>query len=104
MHDNETRERDRLVEQIRSIRYELEREGVRHVTLFGSRARGDARPDSDVDIAIDIAPGIGFSLLNLVGVEEIVRQAVNLPANAVMRRSLETGFRNQLAEHGIDVF
>ena len=31
--------------------------GVRRVVLFGSRARGDHRPRSDVDLALD-APGL----------------------------------------------
>ncbi|MGD0968141.1 MAG: nucleotidyltransferase domain-containing protein [Candidatus Aquilonibacter sp.] len=30
----------------------LEREGVEHIDIFGSVARGDARPDSDVDVIV----------------------------------------------------
>jgi len=32
---------------------------VRQLWLFGSRARGDSRPDSDVDIALALMPGDG---------------------------------------------
>lgn len=32
---------------------ELKRSGLRSLYLFGSRARGDHRPDSDVDLAFD---------------------------------------------------
>jgi predicted nucleotidyltransferase len=32
----------------------LRRAGVRHVWIFGSLARGAARPDSDVDILIEL--------------------------------------------------
>jgi predicted nucleotidyltransferase len=31
-------------------------DNVRQLWLFGSRARGDARPDSDVDIALALMP------------------------------------------------
>lgn len=38
------------------IRRIAERHGARNVRLFGSRARGNARPDSDVDLLVDIGP------------------------------------------------
>jgi uncharacterized protein len=33
------------------------RRGARHIRVFGSVARGDARPDSDVDFLVDLEPG-----------------------------------------------
>ncbi|WP_245930747.1 nucleotidyltransferase family protein [Methylobacterium radiodurans] len=33
---------------------DLRRRGVRHAGLFGSTARGEAGPDSDVDLLIEI--------------------------------------------------
>jgi predicted nucleotidyltransferase len=44
---------------------ELRRRGVRHLAVFGSIARGDDRPDSDVDIAVEIEPGRPFSLIRM---------------------------------------
>lgn len=41
--------RDRILELAR-------RHGVTRVRLFGSMARGDARPDSDVDLLVDVGP------------------------------------------------
>jgi predicted nucleotidyltransferase len=35
----------------------VERFGARRVVLFGSRARGDARPDSDFDIFVEMESG-----------------------------------------------
>ena len=34
----------------------LRQRGVRHAALFGSCARGEQRPDSDVDIMIEVDP------------------------------------------------
>lgn len=33
-----------------------EKHGVRQIRIFGSVARGDARPDSDVDFLVDVGP------------------------------------------------
>lgn len=44
---------------------ELRRRGVRHLALFGSMARGEDDPDSDVDLAVEIEPGRSFSLIRM---------------------------------------
>ena len=33
------------------------RHGARNIRVFGSVARGDDRPDSDVDLLVDVEPG-----------------------------------------------
>jgi uncharacterized protein len=47
-------------ELVRAKREEIQRiaanHGARNVRVFGSVARGDARPDSDVDFLIDVEP------------------------------------------------
>jgi len=49
-----------------------EKHGARNVRVFGSFARGDAGPDSDVDLLVDMEPGrslldIGELMLDLRG-------------------------------------
>lgn len=93
-----------IVGKLKALRPLLEREGVRHLVLFGSQARGTAAPGSDVDIAIEVMPDSRFSLLDLVGVEHIVSDAVGIPANAFMHRSLDSAFRGEIDRDGIRVF
>ncbi len=97
-------ERDTIIETLRGLRGAFEREGVSHVALFGSRARGDARQDSDIDLLIDVQAGKRFSVTNLVGVEHIVSDTLGVRANAFMRRSLDHDFRRSIAEDVIEVF
>ena len=57
-------DRDRVIATLQQHRAELEGRGVVHAAVFGSVARGQARPDSDVDILIEaIDKIIGISLL-----------------------------------------
>jgi predicted nucleotidyltransferase len=45
----------------------LRARGVRHAALFGSRARGDNRPDSDSDIMIEIDPDAPVGCTSMSG-------------------------------------
>ncbi len=97
-------QRRQIVDKLRELRPALNAEGVTHIALFGSRARGDHNAASDLDLLLDVDPGGRFSLLNLVGVEQIVEDAVGIRANAFMRRSLNADFRRSVDRDLVDVF
>ncbi|MBK8458690.1 MAG: nucleotidyltransferase domain-containing protein [Phyllobacteriaceae bacterium] len=96
--------RDALINRLVSLRPALTAEGVMHMTLFGSRARGDALANSDIDLALEVRPESPFSILDLVGVEQIIADATGLPANAFMRRALDSAFLGMIEREGVTVF
>ena len=49
--------RKRVIEVLTASEPELRALGVRRLALFGSVQRGEARPDSDVDLLVQFAPG-----------------------------------------------
>lgn len=61
--------------------------GARNIRVFGSVARGNARPDSDVDFLVDVEPatsswfpaGLILDLQNLLGrrVEVVTERGLN---------------------------
>jgi hypothetical protein len=42
---------------------------IRRLSLFGSQARGDARPDSDVDLLVEFDEGMAPGLIGLAAME-----------------------------------
>lgn len=96
--------RDELIEKIRASAPALRAEGVTRLAIFGSRARGDARENSDIDILIDVDPDAKFSLLDLIGVEHIIEDATGLRAQATMRRSLEPRMAERITDDIVEVF
>src|SRR3989442_9573268 len=49
--------RKQAVERLRASEREIRALGVERLALFGSVLRGEARPDSDVDVLIQFSPG-----------------------------------------------
>ncbi|MFI0844656.1 nucleotidyltransferase family protein [Mesorhizobium sp. IMUNJ 23232] len=96
--------RDNLIKTLRLLKPALEAEGVQHLALFGSRARGDNRPDSDIDLLVEVPETNSFSILNLIGVEHAVSDNLGLKTNAVMRRSLRDSFRASIEPDIVDIF
>ena len=58
---------------------------VRKLALFGSWARGDQRPDSDIDILVDVDPSIGLEFVTLA---EKLEQLLNTSVDLISSRSI----------------
>jgi uncharacterized protein len=93
-----------IIKELKRLAPRLKAEGVIRLAIFGSRARGDHRPDSDLDILIDVESGRKFSLLDLVGVKHVIEDELGLEANMFMNRSLEPVFRAEIAPDVQPVF
>jgi predicted nucleotidyltransferase len=60
--------RDDILGKLKACEAELRARGVAHAALFGSVARGDDRPDSDIDIMVEIAPDARIGLFQYAGI------------------------------------
>ena len=96
--------RDQLVAELRALRPLFEREGVAHMVLFGSRARGDHRPDSDVDLMIDVVPGRRLSMLSLIGLGHVVEDHIGLLGNVLIRKDLRKSLAEGARRDAVQVF
>jgi len=62
---------------------------IRRMALFGSWARGDQAPGSDVDILVDVAPSIGLNFISLADeLEQLLGVKVDLISTRAIRPAL----------------
>ena len=84
--------RDRLLEAARL-------NGISRLWLFGSRARGDAGPDSDVDLLYEPMPG--KSLWEICPFIEDAKEILGVSVDLVNRAALQGEFRDRVAREAV---
>ena len=91
---------DPLLEQERErIERIARRFGARNVRVFGSRARGDASPASDVDLLVEMEPG--RSLLDLIGLEQELRGVLGVEIDVLTPDSISPYLRDQIEREAV---
>ena len=78
LHDSEAvhrtnMTREEILKILRDREAELRGLGVEHVSVFGSAARGDSRPMSDVDLTVRLKPGFSQGGFDYFGRFEALR-------------------------------
>ena len=78
----------------------LDRHGATDPRLFGSVARGDARPGSDVDLFVDLDAGAGNPLLRVAGIGDelsgLLGVRVDVVAESLLRDPVATSARRDM--------
>ena len=91
-----------VLQTLRAHREELQRRfGVRRMAIFGSLVRGEAGPQSDVDILVEFEPGRG--LLNHAGLMLYLQSLLGCPVDVVTVRGLKPRFREKVLHEAIVV-
>jgi len=75
------------------------RHGARNLRVFGSVARGNARPDSDVDFVVDMEPG--RSLLDLGELLMDLQALLGCRVDVVTARGLKERIRSRVLHEAI---
>lgn len=66
---------------------------IRSLHLFGSVARGEARPDSDVDLLVEYQPDARWSLLDASAMRDDFAELFERPVDLVMERNIVNPYR-----------
>ncbi|HET8577205.1 MAG TPA: nucleotidyltransferase family protein [Methylomirabilota bacterium] len=90
-------------EMLKAYRDEIlrlaEQHGARNVRVFGSVARGDAGPDSDVDLLIDLEEG--RSLFDHARLQVALERLLNRKVDVVSARGLKPRIRDRVLRDAV---
>jgi hypothetical protein len=97
----------RALEILAQHQEELKKMGVKSLALFGSVARGEAKPDSDIDILVELARPMGMiafvRIQNRLG--ELLGRHVDLVTPNALKRQLRDRIINEASHacQGLEV-
>ncbi|MBI4963989.1 MAG: nucleotidyltransferase family protein [Desulfomonile tiedjei] len=68
---------------------------VKELSLFGSVLRGDFRPDSDVDVLVELQPGHGLTLYDWLDMIDELKDIFGRNVDLVAKKGLKNPIRRK---------
>ncbi len=96
-----------LSEVLRTLRThedKFRQQGVAALWVFGSAARGEARPDSDIDLLVDFAPDARPTLLTISALQDDIAEILGRPVDLGERSALKPHLIQAVARDMVSIF
>lgn len=77
---------------------------VKELALFGSRARGDNRPDSDVDFLVDFIPNSHIDLIQFSELQLKLQELIGIHVDLVSRGGLKPRIKDRVLREAKPVY
>jgi predicted nucleotidyltransferase len=76
--------------------------GARNIRIFGSVARGDSSPSSDIDFLVDLDPD--RTLMDLGGLLTGLQEILDAPVDVATERMLRPGVRDRVLREAVPLW
>jgi predicted nucleotidyltransferase len=96
--------RDQVITLLKQHEPEFRDAGVGALFLFGSVARDEAHDVSDVDVFFDLARPQGFTLFDLVALQERMQEILGAKVDVMTRSGIHPRRRLRIEADAVQVF
>jgi hypothetical protein len=96
-----TTSRDEILDRLRADKARLDAFGIGSVAVFGSCARGDARPESDIDLLVDYRPDVRPDLFDFIDLQFHLQELLGRPVDLVTPEALSGPLRMRILAEAV---
>ena len=96
--------REDAIAKLQTFEPRLRALGATALFLFGSTARGEATPNSDLDLFLEYDPTSRFSLVDLVEAKHMVEDGLGISVDMTTRGGLHPLIKTNIEDEAIRVF
>lgn len=97
-------QREEVISKLKQAEPTLRGFGVAALYLFGSHARGEAQPDSDVDVFVDPVASGQFGFIPFMDAYETIQSAVGHNVDYGTRTGLHPLLRPEIEREAVRIF
>ncbi|MFQ5774460.1 MAG: nucleotidyltransferase family protein [Kiloniellaceae bacterium] len=95
---------EQISRTLKAHRAALEALGVRSLAIFGSTARGEAAPDSDIDLLVEFDPGTRVGLIRYIGLQNHLSELLGRKVDLISRDAMDRHVRDRVNAEARQVF
>jgi predicted nucleotidyltransferase len=95
---------EQAIDTLRRAEPDLRSKGVLHAGLFGSLARGENGPSSDIDVLVDLDPNARLTVYDYVGIRDFIASLFDSPVDVVDREGLKPHLRQPVTRDLVNAF
>lgn len=95
--------REDIIERIRARAEAVKALGATALYIYGSRVRGEERPDSDLDVFVDFDPA-RFTFVELVELEDMLSRELGLKVQLGTHDALHPLMKSGIEQEAVRVF
>ena len=93
-----------VIELLKQHQEELKALGIEHLSLFGSIARSEEGPDSDIDLAAKFDRNANIGMLEFVAVHEKLKDLLDHPVDLVSEPARKPRIQLEIDRDRVDAF
>lgn len=95
---------DKAISILRANQEALRARGVLHAAIFGSVARGEAHPGSDIDVLVEMDAAKRIGLFGYAGLCEDIGELFPAPVDVVNKKTVKPRLRDSILGEAVYAF